>query len=130
MKNILFLIVITGVIFLISCKDDAKDELIESLTGTVWKSERIGTENQWYQDELTFTDTEYSYIRRTWYGNTGGPNTGTYTFDYPTVTLHVEPIEEFGETYVQSTYGTVKGHSITVEVLTGDILWTLELKKQ
>lgn len=104
-----------------------KTEELKSLAGTVWKSERLGSESEWYQDELTFTDTGYSYIRRTWHGTTGGPFAGTYQFDHPTVTLQVEPKEEWDETYVQPTYGTVKGNSMTVDVMTGDVVWTLEL---
>lgn len=133
MKRLLLFAVI-ACLSLFSCNKDKPEqqeeqqEELKSIAGTVWKSERVEIEDRWYQDELTFTETTYSYVRRTIYGTTGGPFTGTYKFDHPTVTLHVQPYE--GETYVQPTYGTVKGHSMTVDVMTGDIVWTLELKKQ
>jgi len=122
MKNTMITFAVVAGLFLSSCGKD-----IESLAGTVWKSERGGTESEWYQDELTFSDTEYSYVRRTWHGKTDW-GTGTYKFDYPKVILQ-DMLRE-GETYVQPTYGTVKKHRMTVDVLTGDIMQTLELKKQ
>ncbi len=123
---------ITVALLAISCLFFVSCEKMDSdyLAGTTWTSDRTGTEDQWYQDELTFTATTFSYIRKTDYGTTGGSTTGTYTFDPPTVTLQVPPIAERGETYVQPTYGAVKGRTMNVEILTGDLLWTLKLKKQ
>ncbi len=128
MKKLLSLIIaIISITLFVSCE---KEE-ITSLTGTYWTSPRIEHDGGWGQDELVFTSTYATYIRRTDYGSTGGPSTWSYTFDPPTITLERPVIGLDGEYYVQSSTGTVKGNAMYIEIWrTLDVMMELELTKQ
>lgn len=93
-KTLLLLATVTGIAFLTSCEKFDSEYTGTTLTGTTWKSVRIkNADGSWYQDELTFTSTHATYVRKTDYGSTGGPFTGTYSFDPPTVIIETSGMD-------------------------------------
>ncbi len=103
----------------------------DGLAGTTWKSVRHEHDGNWSQDVLTFTATEVTYVRNTDYGSTHRPLKGTYTYDHPTVTVMLENWSQGSdEMYMQRNVGTVKRKTMNIRIMTGDILWSMELKKQ
>ncbi len=113
--------------FFSSCNDNME---IDSLAGTTWKSERsVSDDGGWSQDVLTFTETEATYERNADHGSIERPLTGTYTYDAPQVTVWLEN-STGNDASMQPNFGTVKRKTMTIRIMRGDVIWTVELKKQ
>lgn len=124
MKKIVFLL--APVILMAGCTKMDCDSLMD----TTWKSPRFESDNGWHQDVLIFSSGEASYVRKTDNGSTGEPITGEYTYDHPTVTINYESFGMDGNMHMRTAVGKVKRKTMTIEIMTGDIIWSLELKKQ
>jgi hypothetical protein len=120
MKRILLVfIAAAGMSFFGSCEKETA-----SLEGTSWKDYITVC-------ELDFTSDEVTFSRISSDGTLLEPVlTGMYSYDNPTVTLQLESMGMDGKMYTQTCVGAIKKKTMNIQIMTGDILWTLELKKQ
>ena len=137
MRKLLLLTAAFSIVFFTSCEDSASGENttpsenpapgeneIMSLEGTSWKDTNIVS--NW---ELVFLSGRCTITRHT----TGAPELleGTYSYDSPTVTVNYPGLSRDETTFITLTaLGTVKGNTMAIEILTGDLVWGLELEKQ
>ncbi len=109
-------------LFMISCLFFASCEKEDSgsLAGTTWLDENWESSGQ--EHKIVFTSTDFNYTITTSEDEYGGGSQGTYTYDPPTVKL----ITASGVTNT----GTVKKGVMYIDMLLGDHVLELKLKKQ
>ena len=124
-KILLLFIFAIGMVFFTSCEKE-----LASLEGTSWKDYITNHTEGGVACELIFTSSEATYTRTSSDGRILETLSGIYTFNYPKITLTMGNWGMDGETYTYTSIGTVKGKAMKIEIITGDIIWNLELKKQ
>jgi hypothetical protein len=124
-KILLVFIAAAGISFFGSCEKETA-----SLEGTSWKDD-ITDDERGPVCELDFTSEKVTFSRISSDGTILDPSlTGTYTYDNSTVTLRLESMGMDGKMYTQTCVGAIKRKTMNIQIVTGDILWTLELEKQ
>ena len=113
------LFAVIGMVFLTSCEKE-----LESLANTSWKS----TNNVGYWE--LFFSSDRCVITQSYADGSYESYEGPYTYDSPTVTMEYPDWDMSGTLRTRKAIGTVKGNKMTTEIMTGDLLWTLELEKQ
>ncbi len=109
------------------------DDQIQSLENSTWKSLRFYNEANWFLDILTFRADGVVYTHR---NRTNGTLTdesfaGTYTYNPPEVAVELPDLDSHIEQAVlRKTTGTVSGRTLKLNMLSGDIQYSLEFKKQ
>lgn len=96
-----FVVLLGFMVFTISCK---KDDVSNTLNGTIWKSTINGT-----QDVFTFSQNTFTWMETT--NGTSMSISGNYTYDHPNVVFQPTSNGAY-----MLFYGTVSDNSMTITI--------------
>jgi hypothetical protein len=130
MKTLLILIAAISITFFASCEEGDV-----SLNNTRWYARKESGNYLGYYGwkglEIAFTSTRAIVTYTTEHGVFGEPATGRYTYNPPSVIIELPNIGLDGiRVIMHENTGTIKGKTMKIKLLSGDIVETWELKKQ